>query len=352
MTETLSTNAATPAGPWRLTLVTNPDDCTLACDMCPCGLARGGAGPAPGGSGGQPPRRMAPALALAVLEERRGSALREVIPSTRGEPLLWSGLDALLDACGRLGLLVNVTTNGTFPGRGPAAWGEALLPRASDVKISWNGATARTAEAIMPGLDFAAAVDGVRRFAAVRDRLAAAGGRRATLSFQVTAQEGNVAELPDVVRLAARLGVDRVKLNHLQPWFPHLAARSLRRSPAAIARWDAAAAAARAAAGEVRLPSGAPVVLQNAVPLAPAPAVAVAPDAPCPFAGREAWIRWDGALVPCPHPEADQAFGALGSVAAAPLGALWAAAPFRAFLAGVPAHPLCRGCAFRRPGGG
>ena len=328
--------------PHRVTLVTNPDDCTLACDMCPCGLERRGA---------RPPRRMDPALALGLLDERRGTGLREVIPSTLGEPLLWCGIDALLAACARHGLRVNVTTNGTFPGRGADGWAEALLPVASDVKISWNGATAQTAAAIMGGLSFEAAVDGVRRFVRARDRLA---GRplasRATISFQVTAQEANVAELPAIVRLAARLGVDRVKVNQLQPWFPHLEGRSLRRSAAAIERWNAAVRGAHAAAAEERLPSGARVVVQNAAPFAPDPA-APAPRGPCPFAGREAWIHWDGRLAPCPHPAAAEAFGDLGSVAARPLGALWTARAFRAFLERVPEHPVCRTCRFRRVGG-
>jgi MoaA/NifB/PqqE/SkfB family radical SAM enzyme len=292
---------------------------------------------------------MEPALALAALTERRGSALQEVIPSTLGEPLLWGGLGALLEACGRQRLSVNVTTSGTFPGRGPEGWAEALLPVASDVKISWNGATARTAEAIMAGLSFDAAVDGVRRFVRARDRLV---GPRPTISFQVTAQEANVGELADIVRLAARLGVDRVKLNHLQPWFPHLAERSLRRSAEAIERWNAAARAARAAAAEeVRLPSGARVVVQNAEPLVPDPA-APAPRGPCPFAGREAWIHWDGRLAPCPHPAAAEgALGDFGSVAERPLGALWDAPAFRAFVARVPGHPICAACRFRRAGG-
>ena len=342
MTEALSTNAP-PGGPWRLTLVTNPDDCTLSCDMCPCGQPR------PPGAGR--PRRMDPALALAVLQERGGSALRQVIPSTLGEPLLWRGLDELLQTCSRLGLLVNVTTGGTFPGRGPEAWAEALLPIASDVKISWNGATAATAEAIMSGLSFEVALQGVQRFLVVRDELAARLGRRATVSFQVTAQEANVSELADIVRLAARLGIDRVKLNQLQPWFPHLEPRSLRRSPEAIARWNAAAAAALAAAGEVPLPSGARVAVQNAVPLATDPA-APAPRGPCPFAGREAWIHWDGRLAPCPHPAAAQGeLGDFGSVASAPLGALWEAPALRRFVASVPEHPVCRTCRFRRAGG-
>jgi MoaA/NifB/PqqE/SkfB family radical SAM enzyme len=294
---------------------------------------------------------MDPALALRVLEERSGSPLAQVIPSTLGEPLLWSGMDELLRACARLGLLVNVTTSGAFPGRGAAAWAEALLPVACDVKVSWNGATAATAEAIMSGLSFRAAVEDLRAFLAVRDRLAARLGRRPTVSLQVTAQEANVAELADIVRLAARLGVDRVKLNHLQPWFPHLETRSLRRSPDAIARWNAAAAAALAAAEEVRLPSGARVLVQNAVPLRPDPADP-APMGPCPFAGREAWIHWDGRLAPCPSPAAARGeLGDFGSVADAPLGELWQAPAFRRLAARSPEHPVCSACRFRSAGG-
>jgi MoaA/NifB/PqqE/SkfB family radical SAM enzyme len=292
---------------------------------------------------------MDPALALAVLAERRGSPLREVIPSTLGEPLLWRGLDALLSACAEQELRVNVTTSGTFPGRGPEAWAEALLPVASDVKISWNGATARTAEAIMAGLSFEAAVDGVRRFVAVRDRLAARSSRRPTVSFQVTAQEANVAELADIVRLAARLGVDRVKVNQLQPWFPHLEARSLRRSVEAIERWNGAVGAMHDAALEARLPSGGTVRLQNVIPFARDPAAPTAAG-PCPFGG-EAWLRWDGRLAPCPNPAAADAFASLGSVAEAPFEELWESPEYRELRLSAPDHPICAGCRYTRVGG-
>lgn len=340
----MSTLDASPAGPWRLTLVTNPDDCNLGCSMCECGV---GAARAAAGA----PRRMDPGLALAVLEERRGAGLREVIPSTLGEPLLWRGLDALLDACAGLGLGVNVTTNGTFPGRGARAWAERLVPLASDVKISWNGATAATAGAIMAGLDFATAVEDLRAFAAVRDAHARDGGRRCRLSFQVTAQEANVRELAGIVRLAARLGVDRVKLNHVQARWPALAPRSLRRSPDAIRRWNAAVREVRAAAADARLPSGGAVLVENAVELALDPA-APAPLGPCPFLGREAWVHWDGRFAPCPHPAAARGeLGDLGSVADRPLGALWSGTAYRRLLDGWASHPVCRECPFRRPGG-
>jgi MoaA/NifB/PqqE/SkfB family radical SAM enzyme len=340
-TEALSTHPTFAGGPWRVTLVTNPDDCNLACAMCEDGGAphRRGA-----------PRRMALALAERVLRESAGGPLAEVIPSTRGEPLLWSGLDALVDLCAALGLALNVTTNGTFPGRGAARWAERLLPVASDVKISWNGATARTAEALMSGLRFEEAKEGVRALVVARDARARAGGRRCRVSFQVTAQEANVDELPAIVSLAAALGVDRVKVNQLQVRSPALAGSSLRRDVPAIRRWNAAAAAALAAAREARL-AGRELVLENVGPLAEDPA-APAPRGPCRFVGREAWIHPDGRFAPCPHPAALRGdLGEFGSVAGCTLGEIWTSAPLRALVAGYEAHRICRSCPLRRPGG-
>jgi MoaA/NifB/PqqE/SkfB family radical SAM enzyme len=294
---------------------------------------------------------MDPSLALAALGQLRGGALREVIPSTMGEPLLWAGLDALVDACAGAGLRLNVTTNGTWPGRGPRAWGERLYPVASDVKVSWNGATARTAEAIMPGLDFEEAVRGVREVAAARDAAATRTGVRGRLSFQVTVQAGNVDELPAIVRLAASLGVDRVKLNHLQPRAPALLPRALTRSAEGLIRWNAAAARVRAAAAGLRTSAGAPLEVENAGDLSPDPA-APAPLGPCPFVGREAWLLPDGRLAPCPHPAAWRGeLGDFGSAAATPLDELWRGEPLRALAAGYEEHPVCRGCSLRRPGG-
>jgi len=339
-TEGLSTHP-TARGPWRLTLVTNPDDCNLACDMCECGAAR-----RPG-----PPRRMDPALAERVVRDAAVAGLAEVIPSTMGEPLLWSGLDRLVDLCAELGLALNLTTNGTFPGRGAAAWAEKLVPVASDVKISWNGATPETAAAVMPGLDLARAIASARAFAAVRDARARP-GRRCRLSFQVTAQEANVGELAAIVRLAASLGVGRVKVNHLQPRFPALAARSLRRSPEALRRWNAAVAAMREAEEQVRLPSGERIALENVVALPEDPAAPLA-RGPCRFVGREAWVHADGRFAPCPHPAAARGeLGEFGSAAERRFGELWEGEELRRFVEGWEGNPICGECPFRRPGGG
>jgi MoaA/NifB/PqqE/SkfB family radical SAM enzyme len=296
-----------------------------------------------------PPRRMARALAEAVLIERAGTPLREVIPSTMGEPLLWPGMDALVGRCAAQGLRLNLTTNGTFPIHGAREWTERLVPILSDVKVSMNGATAETAAAVMTGVRHDAVIENVRTLVAVRDRQAAEGGPRASVSFQVTAQEANVAELAAIVRLAAALGVDRVKLNHLQVRRPDLADRSLRRSPAAIMRWNAAAAEARAAAAHTPRAGGGRVALENALALVPDP-VAPAPLGPCPFLGREAWLHHDGRFAPCPSPRAAE-LGAFGSVARAPLGSIWEGDAFRALVAEWPKGDACGGCSFRRVGG-
>jgi MoaA/NifB/PqqE/SkfB family radical SAM enzyme len=343
-TDGLSTRLPLPGGPWRLTLVTDPDDCNLACDMCECGRALRQPGP------GRTPRRMDPRLATDLLAELGGGTLREVIPSTLGEPLLWAGLEALVDACAAHRVRLNVTTNGTWPGRGSRRWGERLAPVASDVKISWNGATAATAQAIMAGLDFAAAVEGVRGFASARDEVARRTGHRCRLSFQVTAQAGNVDELGALVALAASLSVDRVKVNQLQPRVPALEARALPASEAGRAGWSRAVEAMRRSAAEAGA-AGRPIELENVTPF-PSPGAPPAPPRPCPFLGREAWVLPDGRFAPCPHPAAWRGeLGDFGVVGARPLLDIWGGPALARLAAGRQEHPLCRACPLRRPGG-
>jgi MoaA/NifB/PqqE/SkfB family radical SAM enzyme len=293
---------------------------------------------------------MDPALAVALVTAAGGSPLREVIPSTLGEPLLWAGLEALVDACTAAGVWLNLTTNGTWPGRGGRGWGDRLAPVASDVKVSWNGATAATAEAIMTGLDFAAAVEGVRGFSAARDEAAARTGHRCRLTFQVTAQAGNVDELGALVALAATLAVDRVKVNQLQVRVPALEPRALPASAEGRTRWNRAVGAMQAIAAAAAA-AGRAIELQN-LALLPPLAAPEPPPGPCPFLGREAWVLHDGRFAPCPHPAAWRGeLGDFGAVGIEPLGAIWGGRALADFAAAHPDHPVCRACRLRRPGG-
>jgi glycosyltransferase involved in cell wall biosynthesis/MoaA/NifB/PqqE/SkfB family radical SAM enzyme len=336
-------------GPWRITFDTNPDDCNLHCIMCeehsphsPLQRLRR--------QQGRPPRRMDVALIERVLESSRGTGLREIIPSTMGEPLLYRDFERILDLCARYEVKLNLTTNGTFPRLGARAWAEKIVPVTSDTKISWNGATAGTHERIMLGTRWEEVVRNVRDFVGVRDEHARAGGNRCRVTFQLTFLEHNVEELPDIVRLAAELGVDRVKGHHLWAHFPEIRDLSMRRSPEAIGRWNQAVRGAQAAAERHRRADGTRVLLENLFELDAAGTDDIAPGGACPFLGQEAWVSAEGRFDPCCAPDAERrTLGDFGNLGDNSLGEIWNGAEYRDLVANYRHRKLCRGCNMRKP---
>lgn len=337
------------AGPWRITFDTNPDTCNLRCIMCeehsphsPLQEARKTAGK---------PRRLMPIeLVRRVLAEAAGHGLREVIPSTMGEPLLYEHFDEIVELCREHGVKLNLTTNGTFPRRGAREWAERLVPVTSDVKISWNGATRETQERIMLGTRWEAVLDNVQAFIAVRDAHATAGGNRCRVTFQLTFLETNVGELPDIVRLAVRLGVDRVKGHHLWAHFDEIKPLSMRRDATAIQRWNQAVLAAREAAAERTLPNGRHVLLENFFLLDESAREDLAPGGQCPFLGQEAWISAEGRFDPCCAPDAQRrTLGDFGDLHEVGLLEIWNGRPYRQLLRTYRSRALCLGCNMRKP---
>lgn len=336
-------------GPWRITLDTNPDDCNLHCIMCEehsphsmRQIARRAAG--------KPPRRMPIELVRKVVAEAARTGLRELIPSTMGEPLLFAEFEEILALCREYAVKLNLTTNGTFPRLGARAWAERIVPLASDVKISWNGATKETHEAVMLGVRWDEALANVRTFIEVRDAHATAGGNRCRVTFQLTFLATNVDELADIVRLAAQLGVDRVKGHHLWAHFPEIEGLAVRRSADAVAKWNAAVSAAKAAVAEFPLPDGRQVLLENIFPLGPDAVADIAPGGACPFLGREAWISAAGRFDPCCAPdEKRRTLGEFGNLNETTLTEIWSGTAYRQLVRGYASRELCRGCNMRRP---
>jgi glycosyltransferase involved in cell wall biosynthesis/MoaA/NifB/PqqE/SkfB family radical SAM enzyme len=337
-------------GPWRITFDTNPDDCNLHCVMCEehshhskLQVLRK--------EQGRERRRMDIGLIRRVLEDSRGTGLREIIPSTMGEPLLYRHFEEILELCRQYDVLLNLTTNGTFPGKHDArGWAERIVPVTSDTKISWNGATAETLEAIMLGADWEQALANVRAFIEVRDAHAATGGNRCRVTFQLTFLEANVHELADIVRLAAGLGVDRVKGHHLWTHFAQIEGQSMRRSPEAIARWNVAVRDAKAVAESHRLPNGERVLLDNIFELGESAIEDLAPGGPCPFLGQEAWVSAVGRFDPCCAPDAQRrSLGEFGDLGQVSIRDVWNGERYRALAAGYRSRSLCLGCNMRKP---
>ena len=348
--ETLTQTAAEPdgVGPWRITFDTNPDDCNLSCIMCedhsPYSKTQ-----ETRRNLGLPKRRMDIALIRRVLADSAGTRLREIIPSTMGEPLLYRHFEEILELCAQRGVLLNLTTNGTFPRKGAKAWAELLVPVTSDVKISWNGATRETQEAIMLGSDWERVLANVRTFVEVRDAHAAAGGNRCRVTFQLTFMQVNFDELPDIVRLAAELGVDRVKGHHLWVHVARMQKQSMRRSATAVWEWNDVVQKAHSAADSHRLPSGKKVLLENIYELGEQ-ADEIVPDGVCPFLGQEVWVASDGRFNPCCAPDAlRRSLGDFGNLHESGLLDIWQGDAYQDLKANYLQNSLCHGCNMRKP---
>ena len=336
-------------GPWRITFDTNPDDCNLHCIMCedhsPYSTTQ-----ADRRAAGRPRRRMDIQLIRQVLADSRGASLKEIIPSTMGEPLLYRHFDEIIDLCAEYGVKLNLTTNGTFPQRGARRWAQRIVPVASDVKISWNGATGDTQQAVMLGSNWDRVVDNVRAFVRVRDEHAASGGNRCRVTFQLTFMEMNYRELPEVVKLAAQLGVDRVKGHHLWAHFSQIKGQSMRRDADSIASWNRVVEETYRVQRRILLPNGEQVLLENIFPLESGGIEDIAPGAQCPFLGQEAWVASDGRFNPCCAPDAlRRTLGDFGNVKETGLYDIWEGDAYQQLQASYMENRLCQGCNMRRP---
>jgi MoaA/NifB/PqqE/SkfB family radical SAM enzyme len=216
-------------------------------------------------------RRMAPELIARTVREAVPHGLREIIPSTMGEPLMYRHFDVFTDLCREFAprLKLNLTTNGSFQSNGVtpagvAAWAPKLLPVLSDVKFSWNAATKGTQEAVMKRADYDAQRHNLEAFLRARDDAAALGGNRARVTLQLTFMEVNAPEFSALVAQAAALGVDRVKGHHLWAHWAEMEGQSFRRGDTgAVRRWNDIAARCRDMAAATPRRGGGRVVLQG-----------------------------------------------------------------------------------------
>ena len=344
-----STNNLLKPGPWRITFDTNPDDCNFRCIMCeehsPYSQLQKRRREL-----GKPPRRMNIELIRKILSDAVGTPLREIIPSTMGEPLLYQDFEEIIDLCQRYGIQLNLTTNGTFPGKGAIAWAKRLVPVTSDVKISWNGATKHTQESIMFGSQWEKVLSNVREFIAVRDDIAASGGNWCRVTFQLTFLATNVEELPEMIKLAASLGVDRIKGHHLWAHFEEIKPLSMRRSPGAIARWNQIVKDCEQAVESFPKPNGEKILLENIFILDAEQPNQSPVDSVCPFLGQEAWVSTEGRFNPCCAPDAlRRNLGEFGNLHHMTIAEIWQADTYQTLQKNYQTYPLCASCNMRKP---
>lgn len=335
---------------WRITLDTNPEDCNLACTMCEEHSPYSDFMEKLYQETGVKHRRMPGEWLEPIFAQAAKLGVREIIPSTMGEPLGYRHFTKIIELCAQHGIQMNLTTNGTFPGKSVTAWARLIVPVTSDVKISWNGANVETAQRVMQGIDFAKAVQNVRDFVEVRNRHYEMSGHYCRLTFQLTFMENNMHELADIIRLAASLGVDRVKGHHLWAHFEEIKDLSFRRNDESIQRWNGYVAEAWEAQRDIAARTGKEILLENIIPLRPQETTEVPEHYECPFLGKELWISATGQYAPCCAPdELRRSLGDFGNVQETSVREVLESEAYQQLLTGYKNIPLCRGCNMRKP---
>ena len=336
-------------GPWRITFDTNPDDCNLSCIMCedhsPFSKTRSDRL-----ANGKPRRRMSIDLIKRILSESQGTPLREIIPSTMGEPLLYKHFEEIIELCHQYSVKLNLTTNGTFPRKGVDAWAKLIVPVTSDVKISWNGATKETQEKIMLGSNWHKVLDNLEKFISIRNEHAKETGHYCQVTLQMTFLETNVHELADIVQLGIRLGVDRIKGHHLWAHFSEIKNLSMRRNPETIRRWNEAVTEAQTLCETQLLANGKKIKLENIFALNEQAENDIAPGAECPFLGQEAWVASDGRFNPCCAPDKERLkLGDFGNLNEKSLAEIWNSVAYADLRKNYMQQAVCKGCNMRKP---
>ncbi|BBJ32412.1 hypothetical protein RAS_p080 (plasmid) [Rickettsia asiatica] len=342
-------SVSTKPGPWRITFDTNPDYCNYACIMCECFSPYSKVKENKKAEGIKP-KIMPIATIRKVIQEAAGTPLREIIPSTMGEPLMYKHFNEIINICHEYGLKLNLTTNGSFPAKGAQKWAELLVPILSDIKISWNGASKEVNEKIMIGSKWEAVTKNLKIFLDVRDEYFSKTKQWCSVTLQLTFLESNLLELYDIVKIAIGLGVDRVKGHHLWAHFEEIKNLSMRRDEASVQRWNIEVKRLYELRDAMLLPNGKKIILENFTILAKEGVEDLAPGGPCPFLGKEAWVNPEGNFSPCCAPdELRKTLGNFGNVNEIKLEDIWQSNQYKDLQQNYFNHELCKTCNMRKP---
>jgi MoaA/NifB/PqqE/SkfB family radical SAM enzyme len=286
-----------------------------------------------------------------IINETVKNGLNEIIPSTMGEPLLYKSFFDILKLLRKHNIKMNLTTNGTFPKLGAEEWGKLILPIASDIKVSINGASKEMNESIMEGIKFEKQIANIEKCIEIRNNIRQKGINNPTITFQATFMEKNLVEMPELLRLAINMDIDRFKGHHLWITHPELETQSLRKNKESIRKWNRIVEKMYKIAETERLKSGKEIKLANIYPVPYNPNKNIIfENYICPFLGRELWIAWDGTFNVCCAPdELRKTLGNFGNVKNSNFTDLWNSQKYTALIKNWGNYEVCKMCNMRKP---
>ncbi len=276
--------------------------------------------------------------------------LRRLTLQGLGEPLLSPYLLGMIRYAKARRVTVGFNSNATLLTRAKA---EELLDAGLDwLHVSLDGARAQTYEGIRDGASFETVLANLTGLVEAKR---AAGRDKPWIRVVFVAMRRNVAELPELTRLLAGIGVDQLWVQNLSHTFsdadPAGAYREIRDYAEDQALWTgedrAAAEQAFAEARQAAMAAG----IQLRVPrlaAAPAPDVHDGPGCSWPWDG--AYVTSQGVVQPCCMVMGDDRV-ALGRLGEQSFPEIWhgeAYTQFRKRLASDDPPEVCQGCALYR----
>ena len=335
---------------WRITIDTNPEDCNLKCVMCEEHSPYSDFIPTLYKETGVKRRRMNFETVEDIFLQAEKLGVKEIIPSTMGEPLLYKEFDKIFVLSEQKNIKINLTTNGTFPKKTVNEWAKLIVPNTTDVKISWNGATEETAKKVMIGIDFKKSLKNVKEFVKYRDDHFVKTGYFCRVTFQLTFMQNNMHELADIIKLAASLGVDRVKGHQLWTHFDEIKNLSMKANQESVKQWNEYVIQAYRAQENFRKPNGEKVILENIISLRENETKELPEEYECPFLTKELWISATGNISPCCAPDKlRKELGDFGNISTTTIEDVLQSSVYTELVKNYKTKPLCKTCNMRKP---
>ncbi|MBD3309188.1 radical SAM protein [candidate division KSB3 bacterium] len=256
--------------------------CNLRCKMCYFSMEKVK----------QQPRTEMPVQLFRKIARQVFPVARQLIISAGAEPLYAKDFPKMLEIVADYDIPHTAFfTNGTLLNEQNIT--TIIASGISLITISFDGATAHTYEAIRRGAKFDRVINNIRLLQHIKRQMASS---TPALHFGVVLMQTNIAELPDLLRLAKDLGIERVTASHLVP-YSELGTKteSLRETPdLANTYLDNA----RQVAQEIGIAFDAPPNFTQEPPQ-PIPPESHQSPPTCHWPWDEILIRPDGSVNPC-----------------------------------------------------
>ena len=312
--------------------------CNLRCQMCPIQFRKDGP---PHG----PPAFMEFDDYVRMLDQLPG--LVELQLQRLGEPMMHPRFFDMIELAVARGIKVSTNTNLTLLTRARAE--RCVTSGLGELHASIDGATAETYERIRVRAHFDRILKNLEGLIAARRRLGAATPH---IRMVVVAMRQNLREIPDLVRLAHRLSIDSVFVQHLCHDFGESSLPADYRPMREFVEGETLVnedhdriresfSAARAVAAELGVSLRLPLTRPR-----PHPPGTPGPDR-CEWPWRGAYVSYDGLAMPCCMVATPDRIN-LGSIVDRGVDAIWNGPDYQSFrdaLSSESPPEVCRSCA-------